>query len=276
MPLQIHSYVDEAGDPTLFGRKRGSGVIVGNDGCSKFFIVGKLEIVDPESLTEQLTALRHQLLAAPYFSSVPSFNPKRPKTAHGFHANNDLPEVRYQVFKLLRELGSQLRFHAIVADKIILAEQELKLREQNPKARYQENSVYDGLIRKLYSKFHRIADEYHIHIARRGKSDRNKSLRNAIKKAESDFESNFGFGRNADWHITVSDPNTTVCLQAVDYFLWALQRFYEKQEPRFFHMMCPQIEEIHDLDHGKIDGTFFKGADKPTLDHVFPRKHEGK
>ena len=40
MPDKIHSYVDEAGDPTLFGNKRGSGVIVGNAGCSKFFIMG--------------------------------------------------------------------------------------------------------------------------------------------------------------------------------------------------------------------------------------------
>ena len=37
-PDQIHSYVDEAGDPTLFGSKRGSGVIVGNDGCSRFSV----------------------------------------------------------------------------------------------------------------------------------------------------------------------------------------------------------------------------------------------
>ena len=59
MSDHINSYVDEAGDPTLFGSKRGSCVIVGNDGCSKFFIMGKLEVADPESLAEKLTALRH-------------------------------------------------------------------------------------------------------------------------------------------------------------------------------------------------------------------------
>lgn len=49
MPDQIHSYVDEAGDPTLFGSKRGSGVIVG---CSKFFIMGKQKVADSESLSQ--------------------------------------------------------------------------------------------------------------------------------------------------------------------------------------------------------------------------------
>lgn len=275
MSDQIHSYVDEAGDPTLFGRKRGSGPIVGTDGCSKFFIMGKLEVAHPVSLAQKLNALRQELLADPYFAGVESFKPERPKTAHGFHANNDLPEVRYQVFKLLRENGSDLRFHAVVADKTVIAKQQIKRRIQDPKARYQENSVYDGLIRELYGKFHRLADVYHVWIARRGKSDRNKALREAIENAERDFESKFGFGRNADWHINVSDPNTSICLQAVDYFLWAVQRFYERKEQRFLDMMWPQIGEIHDLHHGGPLGTFFKGVVAPTLETAFPRRYEG-
>lgn len=277
MADQIHSYVDEAGDPTLFGRKRGSGVIVGNDGCSEFFIMGKLEVADPEALSEKLQSLRHELLADPYFAGVASFQPERRKTAHCLHAKDDLPEVRYEVYKLLRGFGPDLRFHAVVADKVSLATRELKRRELDPKARYQENSVYDGLIRELYGKFHhRLADEYHIWIARRGKSDRNKALRKAIERAEEDFVERFGFGRDADWHIHVSDPSTTVCLQAADYFLWALQRFYERRETRFLSMMWPQIGEIHDLDHGGSGGTFLKGDHPPTVDSVFPREHEEK
>lgn len=276
MPGQIHSFVDEAGDPTLFGRKRLSGAIVGNDGCSKFFIMGKLEVANPGRLSQKLTELRHELLEDPYFAGVESFRPERPKTAHGFHANNDLPEVRYLVFKLLRGMGEDLRFHAVVADKMVLACNEMKRRDTDPKARYQENSVYDGLIRELYAKFHRLADEYYICIAQRGKSDLNKALRQAIEHAEKDFESKFGFGRNADWHINVSNPNKTVCLQAVDYYLWALQRFYERQEPRFVDMLWPQIGEIHDLDHGKIGGTFFKGEEQLTIETAFPRKYEPK
>ena len=76
MPDQIHSYVDEAGDPTLFGRKRGSGVIVGNDGCSKFFIMGKLEVFDPSSLENKLYKLHNILMADPYFAGVESFKPE--------------------------------------------------------------------------------------------------------------------------------------------------------------------------------------------------------
>ncbi len=37
-------------------------------------------------------------------------------------------------------------------------------------------------------------------------------------------------------------------LQAVDYYLWALQRFYERGEERFLDLIWLQVGEIHDLD----------------------------
>ena len=48
MSDHLHIFVDEAGDPTLFGKRRGSGVIIGNDGCSQYFVMGKLEVHDPK------------------------------------------------------------------------------------------------------------------------------------------------------------------------------------------------------------------------------------
>lgn len=61
-------FVDEAGDGNLFG-KRGR-VIVGNEGCSRFFIVGLADIPDPNALGRDLNDLRVQLLADPYFRRV--------------------------------------------------------------------------------------------------------------------------------------------------------------------------------------------------------------
>lgn len=275
MSDRLYSYVDEAGDPTIFGSRRGSGVIVGQEGCSKFFIIGQLEVGDPAVLSSRLTKLRHELLADPYFADVPSFKPEGRATARGFHANSDLPEVRYHVFRLLRELGADLWFHAVVADKTIIADEEMKRRAANPQARYQPNSLYNDLLRHLYAKVHRIAGEYHIWVARRHKSDQSRALRRAIEDAEDDFEQGFGFRRSTT-RIIVSDPNTVVCLQAADYFLWAVQRFYERREPRFLDMMWPQMAEIHDLHHGRPPGTFFTGDKRPTLDTVFPREYEGK
>lgn len=40
--------------------------------------------------------------------------------AVAFHAKDDLPKVRFRVFDLLRQCGDQLRFYAVVCDKLKL------------------------------------------------------------------------------------------------------------------------------------------------------------
>jgi hypothetical protein len=92
----IHYFVDEAGDPTLFNRN--GRLIVGDEGCSRYFLLGKLEIEEPEVLSAQLTALRQDLVADPYFKGVPSMQPGHRKTALAFHAKDDIPEVRREVY----------------------------------------------------------------------------------------------------------------------------------------------------------------------------------
>jgi hypothetical protein len=63
----------------------------------------------------ELNALRTTLLAEPYFQNVPSMQASQGKTAVAFHAKDDLPEVRREVFNLL--LRHELRFYAVVRDK---------------------------------------------------------------------------------------------------------------------------------------------------------------
>lgn len=96
-------------------------------------------------------------------------------------------------------------------------------------------------------------------------------MREALEHAENDFERSFGFRRGA-WRVEVSGPRAAVCLQATDYFLWAVQRFYERHETRFMDVLWPQIGEIHDLHLGGGTGTFFRGDKKPTLETVLSRK----
>jgi hypothetical protein len=48
--------------------------------------------------------------------------------------------------------------------------------------------------------------------------------------------------------VISSTPAKSIGLQAVDYYLWALQRFYQRREARFLELIWPQVGEIHDLD----------------------------
>lgn len=279
----LYLFVDEAGDPTLF---HSSGKpIVNTPGCSGFFILGKLEVDNPPALAEHLNALRQELLVDPYFDGVESFKRERKKTALLFHAKDDLPEVRYRVFSLLRSAGSALRFHAVVCDKQALVRREMSKREQDPGYRYRPNALYDNLVRSLFAKFHRLADRYELCVAKRGNKDRNHAIAQALEHAERDFEARFGFSRGGKdvWRITISNPETTVCLQATDYFLWAVQRFYElrrhpqtgeelPREDRYLKLLWPQIGEIHDLDFGPSRGTFFTVQRLLTIEERFGEK----
>ena len=107
-----HYFVDEGGDGTLFSR-RGK-VLVGTEGCSRFFILGLLDVPNPSALKDRFDTLRLQLMSDSYFKSVPSMQPAKRKTALAFHAKDDLPEVRRDVFRLLRDTEG-LRFFAVVA-----------------------------------------------------------------------------------------------------------------------------------------------------------------
>jgi len=120
----------------------------------------------------------------------------------------------------------------------------------------------------------RLADQYEICIARRGKKDRNQAIKSAIAAAEREFEQKFGLSRGGEdtRNIVISDPKLEVCLQAVDYFLWGIQRFYERREDRFLNMLWSQIGEIHDLDFGPKCGTFFTKKKPLTIEERFGGK----
>ncbi len=135
-------FVDESGDGNLFSRK--GRVIVGTEGCSRFFILGLADIPDPTALGRDLDALRAGLLADPYFEGVPSMQPEVRKTALAFHAKDDLPEVRREVFSLL--LRHDMRFFAVVRDKAKVVEYVRQRNERDPAYRYNPNELYDYLV----------------------------------------------------------------------------------------------------------------------------------
>ena len=252
----IYYFVDEAGDPTLFNRK--GRIIVGSDGCSNYFILGKLQIEEPTKVARELAALRAELLGDPYFRHVPSMQPENRKTAVTFHAKDDLPEIRREVYQLL--LTKNLRFYAVVRDKRSLATYVQQQNERAPGYRYRENEQYDLLVRELFRKLHHRADEINVCFAKRGNKSRSAALRKALAQAGEAFHRSVGFEHPAKNHvISSSTPAKSVGLQAVDYYLWALQRFYERREERFLELIWPQVGEIHDLDRveGGKRGIFY-------------------
>lgn len=258
-------FVDEAGDPMLFNRAKQ--IIVGKPGSSSYFILGKADVERPTELASEMESLRLRLLADPYFKGVPSMQPEQRKTSLGFHAKDDLPEVRREVFKWLAE--QPVRFYAVVRDKRVIVEKVLEHNRRKPTYRYHPNQLYDRCIGQLFRERLHKHDGYKIYFARRGSSDRTEALRKALEAARSSFHRKWGIAGTAPIEIIAADCNEVVCLQIADYFLWALQRFYERGEDRFLNLLAAQIGLIHDVDDLRKSGAgaYYTKSNPLTLDN---------
>ena len=237
-------FVDEAGDPVLFNSRKQ--VVVGKDGCSRFFILGALDVPDPIALEKDLQDLRRQLLADPYFQGVPSFDPARGKTAIAFHAKDDVAEVRREVLGLL--LRHELKFYAVVRDKHEVVGEVRRRNARDPRYRYRQNDLYDNLVERLFKDRLHKGKEFHVWFAQRGSSDRTAALRRALEAARSRFQRRWGKESSAPIHVAATIPSRCICLQAIDYFMWALQRRYERNEGRFLDMVWDKVGLVIDAD----------------------------
>ena len=239
-------FVDEAGDGILFNR-RGQ-VIIGNPGCSHFFILGFVDILNPDMISQELETLRTNLLNDPYFQHVPSMQLERRKTALYFHAKDDLPEVRREVFQILRRYRDEIRFFAVIRDKQEVLSYVRQRNVNDPGYRYNPNELYDYMVRRLFKNMLHKHDAYDIFFARRGKSDRTQALMTALETARQRFAAQWGISHHATIRILPTTPVETRGLQVADYFLWALQRLYERGEDRYVLYLQPSFRFIHDID----------------------------
>ncbi|MDP9191055.1 MAG: DUF3800 domain-containing protein [Acidobacteriota bacterium] len=263
-PASMHHFVDEAGDLTLFNRKRQ--VILGRDGVSDHFMLGVALIPDPAALDAAMARLRLELLSDPFLNRIPSLQPDRRKTACAFHAKDDVPEVRIRVFQLLATF--EIKVFVAIRTKRVLVEQARALnRIGRPLS---ENEIYDELFSKQFRNRLHLADVNEIVVARRGSKDRTKALMLAVLEAQTSFRAKAGEREFGKVRLRTARPSESSGLQAVDYFLWALQRLYERREDRFFAPLARHYRLIMDLDDTgrRPNGEWYSNSNPLTLEKL--------
>ncbi len=255
-----HYFVDEAGDLALLGR-RGK-VLVGRPGCSRGFMVGVAHLPDPLKAEEALSSLRKELLSDPYFRNVPSMQAEQGKTARYFHAKDDLPEVRREVFKLLPNLGAKVQ--VVIRRKSVLVDFAKSLHAAGQPL--PANVIYDDMVKRLFRNLLHKADQNRIVFARRGESSRRVALEEAIQRAQRNFTRRWKIPSDKPTQIQAMHPWHCPSLQVVDYYLWALQRFYERDEDRFFELLRADYRLIVDMDDKRNNAYGEYYSDSNPLD----------
>ena len=197
-----HYFVDEAGDLAMFDKRGRS--IIGTTGVLHTFMVGATLIEFPAIMALKLNDLRLSLLRDSYFKGVPFMQPEARKTALAFHAKDDVPEVRREVFSLLAKANCQV-FVAVRRKRTLLMEAERTFCDTGTKR--SDGIVYDDLIARVFIDRLHLAAENRIVFARRGKATRDDALNAAIRQAKQKFDAKWGKGLDRPTRISSSTPS---------------------------------------------------------------------
>jgi hypothetical protein len=266
-PYVAHYFVDEAGDLALFDKRGRS--LLGSEGTSRAFMLGAGELLEPAVVTRALSVLRAELVADRYFTRIPSMHPDRRKTALSFHAKDDAPEVRREVYRVIA--ASTVKMFVCVRRKARLVEECATLRTRTGRNRT-EAEIYDELVMEVFKNRLHLADANHIVFARRGQSTRNVALGEAIRRAKAGFNERWRKALDRPTTVSSSVPSETPCLQVVDYCLWALQRMIERREDRYFEYVADKFRLVLDRDDTRRAGfgEYYTSRNPLNLEKLMP------
>jgi len=262
-PSPHRYFVDETGDGVIFDGK--GRVLVGTGKVPDYFTLGMVECWSMEELTADLNTLRARLLADPYFKGVPSMQPAAGKTALFFHAKDDLPEVRREVFQVLQR--HDFSFYAVVRTMSVVARRVKERNERDPTYRYRPTELYDSAVRRLFDKKLHTRPAFEVIFASRGKA-RSQALRDHLLKAQVKSTKAADTFPDATIHVRAMPAHQHAGLQVADYCLWALQRLFTKGEDRFLSLIWPKVGLIVDADDTseKPYGTYHTRKRPPMND----------
>ncbi len=259
MNPSAYFFVDETGDLSRFDKKGRS--VLGQKGVSKTFMLGVLEIEDDLGLViKSFENLRQDLITDPCLVKIPSLE----KTKLYFHAKDDCSAVRREIFKLLKSLNVRVR--VIVKRKKELIEESMAAFKYNG-VKISEKDIYKSLVSRLFKPILHKNSENNILFASRGKTFNNDSLTDALEQAKKNCYFSWGIQNENLININHDFPSKHIGLQIIDYYLWALSRFYEQEDDSFLKVLEDKYSLIWDVDdtRDKAYGVYYTKKNKINL-----------
>ena len=91
-------------------------------------------------------------------------------------------------------------------------------------------------------------------FTKRGKADRTAALRQALETTRSRIAEQQKLISKASLQVSEAPPKEQAGLQAVDYFVWALQRLYERHQERYVTYLWRAFRLVQDVDDRRKAG----------------------
>ena len=245
-------FVDESGDPCFYDKY--GNFIVGKEGCSKILMLGFIETGEPKHIRQELSRVRDKIKNDSYLKDIPSIT----KSLKYFHATDDCPEVRQEVYKFISTLNFKSQF--VIARKI-----------ENVFKKYgcDESKFYNSLISHLFKNVLHRAENNFIYFSKRGSSNRQEPLERAIERAKNQFEKKFFIEIGSTVNIQSQVPTGEPCLQVIDYMNWAIYRVFVKREMRYFNFVKDKVSFIWDIyDTAKYPNNFYSKSNELDIKKI--------
>lgn len=237
-PLSItHRFIDEVGDTTFYGK--GKEVIIGQEGVSLIFGMSIVKFSRPvDEVRSEIIALQKQVEADPLLNTIPSVVKRMNNGGFFFHACKDSDDVRTIFLHYLRELSCEAEI--VIARKI----HSLFLNKHHGK----DNEFYADVLSHLIKSRLKQARRIVLNIAERGSSTRGRVLEDALAKATGRAGKQWSStDLKAEVVFNVQTPLRDPLLAVPDYLGWAVQRVFEKGQPRYYDYLREKIRLVVDL-----------------------------
>lgn len=241
-----HRFLDESGDTTFYGKGRNP--IIGENGVSKAFILGMLKIKEPlHNVRQKIVELQETIANDRYFDSVPSIQKKKENKGYYLHAKDDVPEVRKMAFELISSVDCS--FEAVVGRKIY----GIYEHKHNGKEAEFYADLLAHLLKNKLNKYKKLV----LNIAHRSQCTTHSNLNIGLSKAIQISRKKFPHkGNDCRVVFNVQQPTYEPLLNISDYFLWSVQRVFEKGETRYYDFIADKISLIMDLyDQSNWEGS---------------------
>lgn len=225
-------FVDESGDTTFYS-KRGKMIVGLENGASEILLMGFIKTMEPEYLRKKINELRLKVIKDEYLRDISSMK----KTKIAFHAKDDCPEIRYNVFKLLKDLPFTCNIVWV-------------RKTNNVFEKFDGNTqkLYDSLITGLFKNELQLSNNNYIYIATRGNKKRQKPLEQAIQSSWDCTENKLNTTMGLTYpKVIPQTPTGEVCLQIIDYCNWAIQRVILHNDKRYYNFLKEKFKSIVEI-----------------------------